>query len=167
MMVFLGMVLAAFVCFALVFFIKQRQYNHPALRMPYQLHTPLFAPEERALLTLLEQAVGEQYRVFAKVRLADVVDVTAVPRRAPWYQAHNRISASRFDFLLCDPASLAPVCAIEMEAGTPANAFMDELCQTIGLPMVRLPAETARSYDRVKAAIEQAVAAGTTTLPQA
>lgn len=154
---FLALVLVAFVCFALVFFIKQRQYNHPALRMPYRLQQPFFQPGEQELLALLQQAVGERFLILCKVRVADVVEVTAVPRRAPWYQAVNRISAARFDFLLCDRQTLTPRCAIEMEQPDQANAFVDELCQTIGLPLVRLTQETARAYDRLCAAIDEAI----------
>jgi len=157
MMSFLALVLAAFVCFALVFFIKQRQYNHPALRMPYALRKPFFQPSERELLSLLQQAVGERFQILCKVRVADVIEVTAVPRRAPWYQAVNRISAARFDFLLCDPQTLAPCCAIEMEGRDEANAFIDELCQTVQLPLVRLTPDTARAYDRLCAAIDGAI----------
>lgn len=157
MMSFLAMVLAAFVCFALVFFIKQRQYNHPALRLPYALKQPLFQPSERELLELLQAAMGERFVILAKVRLADVVDVTAIPRRSHWYRAVNRISAARFDFLLCDRTTLEPQCAIEMEPANAANTFVDELCQTIGLPLVRLSAETARAYDRLCAAVDQAI----------
>lgn len=158
MTAFLGLVLVAFFCFVLVFYIKQRQFNHPALRMPYQLKRPFFQPSELELLTLLQQAVGNEYLILSKVRVADVVEVTAIPRRAPWYQATNRISASRFDFLLCSQGTLAPLCAIEMEQATEANAFLDELCQTIALPLVRLTPETARSYDTLRTAIESATA---------
>lgn len=153
---FLALVLVAFVCFALVFYVKQRQYNHPAIRMPYALKRPFFQPSEGELLSLLQQAAGDRFLILAKVRVADVVEVTAVPRRAPWYQAVNRISAARFDFLLCDPQTLEPRCAIEMEQPNEANAFVDELCQTIGLALVRLTPETARAYDRLCTAIEDA-----------
>lgn len=155
---FLGLVLVAFICFALVFLIKQRQFNHPALRMPYQLKRPFFQPSEGELLALLQQAAGDDHLILSKVRVADVVEVTAIPRRAPWYQAVNRISAARFDFLLCDRATLEPRCAIEMEQASDANAFLDELCQTIGLPLVRLAPETARSYGDVRIAIDKATA---------
>lgn len=159
MTAFLGLVLVAFVCFVLVFFIKQRQYNHPALRMPYALKQPFFQPSERELLALLQQAVGEDFLILSKVRVADVVEVTAIPRRAPWYQAVNRISAARFDFLLCDRQSLAPRCAIEMEQASEANTFFDELCSAIELPLVRLTPEKARAYGEVRTAIDNAIAA--------
>lgn len=156
MMAFLGLVLVAFICFALVFYIKQRQYQHPALRMPYQLKRPVLQAEERELLALLQQTVANDYLILCKIRIAEVVEVTAIPRRAHWYQATNRISAGCFDFLLCDPQTLDPVCAIEMEPASEDNAFLDELCETIALPLVRLPAEMARSYSEVRAAIERA-----------
>lgn len=159
MLSFLALVLVAFICFALVFFVKQRQFNHPALRMPYTLKKPFFQPSEAELLSLLQQAVGKRFLILCKVRVADVVEVTAVPRRGHWYQAVNRISAARFDFLLCDLQTLEPRCAVEMEQPSEVNAFVDELCQTIALPLVRLTPETARAYDRLCAAIDQATTA--------
>lgn len=158
MMAFLGLVLVAFICFALVFYIKQRQYNHPALRMPYQLRRPVLQAPERELLTRLQEAVNDDYLVLCKVRIAEVVEVTAIPRRAHWYQATNRISVGCFDFLLCDPQTLDPLCAIETEPATEANAFLDELCTTIGLPLLRLPPETTSSSPELRTAIEQATA---------
>lgn len=155
MLTFLAMVLTAFVCFVLVFWIKQRQFSSPAVRMPYRLRQPLFETAERELFEALEQAAGERFRVLAKVRIADVVEVTAVERRSYWYHATNRISAARFDFLLCDPASLEPACAVEMEPASEANAFLDELCQAIGLPLVRLDAEQARSFAALRGFIDQ------------
>lgn len=157
-MMLLALTLAAFACFALVFLIKQRQFNQPSIRLPYQLKRPFFEPAERAQLELLEQAVGEQYLILAKVRLADVVEVTAVPRRGHWYHAVNRISAARFDYLLCDRQSLEPVCAVEIQDATDANAPLDEICQVIGLPLVRLTPQYAQSFDRLRTAIETAVA---------
>jgi len=154
---FLGLVLAAFVCFALVFWVKQRQYSHPALRLPYQLKQPFFQPSEIALLTRLEEAAGNDFHVLAKVRLADVMEVTAIPRRAPWYRAVNRISAARFDFLLCDSRTLAPRCAIEMERASDDNRILDELCAATGLPLIRLTPETARSGIELREAIDQAI----------
>lgn len=155
---FLGLVLVAFVCFALVFWIKQRQYDHPALRLPYRIKTPFFQPSEISLLSTLEDAASNDFRVLAKVRLADVFEVTAIPRRAPWYRAVNRISAARLDFVLCDRDTLAPRCAIEMEPADDDNRFLDELCAATGLPLLRLTPETARSQFELREAIDKAIA---------
>src|SRR5690606_17338306 len=128
-----------------VFLIKRRQCNKPAVRMPYQLKQPLYTLAQRSQLERREQADGSDHRFLAKVRLADVVEVTAIPRRGPWYHATNRISAASFDFLLCNKQDLAPVCAVEIEDASDANAPLEELCQAIGLPLVRLTQKSAGS----------------------
>ncbi|NIU63441.1 MAG: DUF2726 domain-containing protein, partial [Pseudomonas stutzeri] len=126
----------AFVCFVLVFFIKNRQLNHPALQYPYRLKVPLFASAERELLEHLQGTFGERYLVLPKVSVADVIEVTAIPRRAYWYQASNRIAAARFDFLLCTKTDLQPVCVINLDEPEAEQDFMDRLCETVGLPQV-------------------------------
>ncbi|MBE7376002.1 DUF2726 domain-containing protein [Pseudomonas lopnurensis] len=149
--------LVAFVCFALVFFIKNRQLSHPALQFPYRLKEPLFEPAERELLDMLQRTVNDEYLILAKVRVADVVEITAIPRRTPWYHATNRIANARFDFLLCRKSDLAAVCAINLDDPETADDFVDQLCRTIDLPQVRLSAEAARSYSEVREAVEQAL----------
>lgn len=156
-MTWLALTLVAFVIFVLVFFVKNRQLNHPALQYPYRLKAPLFSPAERELLEMLQRTVGDRYLIFPKVSVADVVEVTAIARRAYWYRATNRIAATRFDFVLCDRADLQPVCVINLHDPDTDEEFMDRLCETIGLPQVRLPAETANSYTDVREAVESAL----------
>ncbi len=153
----LALTLIAFACFVLVFFVKNRQLNHPALQYPYRLKAPLFQPAERELLEMLQCAVGERYLILPKVSVADVVEVTAIARRAYWYQATNRIAAARFDFVLCDKVELTPVCVINLDEPEADQDFMDRLCQTVGLPQVRLPADVAKSYAHVQEAIASAL----------
>lgn len=85
------------------------------------------------------------------------MEVTAIARRAYWYRATNRIAATRFDFVLCDRADLQPVCVINLHDPDTDEEFMDRLCETVGLPQVRLPADAARSYSDVREAIESAL----------
>ena len=94
---------------------------------------------------------------FAKVGVAEVVEVTAIARRAYWYRATNRIAAARFDFLLCDSQTLQPVCAVDLDDTD--DEFRERLCSTVGLPRVRLPADKASSYTAVHEAIMAAIEA--------
>lgn len=72
-MSWLALTMVAFVIFVLVFFVKNRQLNHPALQYPYRLKASLFSPAERELLEMLQRTVGERYLIFPKVSVADVV----------------------------------------------------------------------------------------------
>jgi hypothetical protein len=73
---------------------------------PYTRNRALFSPAERSLLGALEQAVGEDYRIFGKVRVADIVSVRPTANQSSWLHAFDQISAKHFDFVLCDKKDL-------------------------------------------------------------
>ncbi|WP_018231811.1 DUF2726 domain-containing protein [Thioalkalivibrio thiocyanodenitrificans] len=50
---------------------KLRAGGGKATRYPYVKIEGLFSPAERSFLGVLDQAVGDEYRVFGKVRVAD------------------------------------------------------------------------------------------------
>ena len=160
-MSWLALTLVAFVCFVLVFFIKNRQLNHPALQYPI---------DSRCLCSLLPSAncwstckarsasatgapQGERRRCHRSHRH---------PRRAYWYRASNRIAAARFDFLLCTKTDLQPVCVINLDEPEAEQDFMDRLCETVGLPQVRLAPDKVHAYTLVREAVEAAIGQSTT-----
>ncbi len=86
----------------------------------------------------------------------------APTRRAYWYQASNRIAAARFDFLLCTKTDLQPVCVINLDEPEAEQDFMDRLCETVGLPQVRLAPDKVHAYTLVREAVEAAIGQSTT-----
>ena len=67
---------------------------------PYQTIDTLFSPAERSFLGVIDQVVGLEYRVFGKVRIADVASVKSMSNRSAWQKAFNRISSKHFDFIM-------------------------------------------------------------------
>jgi hypothetical protein len=135
---------------------------------PYRPAGALFTPAERSFLGVLDQAVGPQYRVFGKVRVADVAEVERGLGGSDWWAAFNRISGKHFDVVVCRAGNLVPVCAIELNDRSHASrkvqqsdAFKAELCRAIGLPLLLLPARHAYSVqelrERFRAAVELTV----------
>lgn len=131
----------------------------------YQRGTALFTAAERSFLGVLEQALGGRYRVFGKVRIADVVSVKASRDRRAWQRAFNRISAKHFDFVLCDPGDLSVVAVIELDdashrakARQDRDTFVEALCSRIGLPLIRVPARAGYSIDEIRQRIDAALA---------
>jgi hypothetical protein len=115
---------------------------------PYVLGDALFTPAERSFLGVLDQAVGNDFRVFGKVRVADVVGVTKGVQKSHWQRAFNRISAKHFDFVLCRPSDLKPVCVIELndkshakDARKGRDEFLEEVCTVAGIPLIFIPAQ--------------------------
>ena len=134
---------------------------------PYTKTGELFSPAERSFLSALDQAVGEEYRVFGKVRVADVVSVKQMSDRRAWQRFFNRISAKHFDFLLCSKASLYVVAAIELNDQShqqrkrkERDAFLVGVCEAIGLPLVQVPAQRAYSVPELRAQVLAALGVG-------
>ncbi|NMG30584.1 DUF2726 domain-containing protein [Aromatoleum evansii] len=115
------------------------------------------SPAERSFIGVLDQAIGSQYRVFGKVRVADVLSVSRDTDPAKRRSAFNRISAKHFDFIVCAPDDLQVLCAIELNDTSHAQArrrerddFVAEACKQAQLPLLMLPAKHAYSIDEVR-----------------
>ena len=124
---------------------------------PYKKRKSLFTDSEISFLQTLEQAAGEDYRVYAKVRADDALGVRPLPDRKEWLGAWNRLRGKHFDFLLCDPESFAPVAAVELDDGSQDNPrrsvrddFLERACMEAGLPLVRIPVESRDSVSGVR-----------------
>ena len=59
----------------------------------YRIRGPLLTKAERFFYGVLQQAVGEHYSVFSKVRVADVLAPAKGTPKKEWRSAFNRISA--------------------------------------------------------------------------
>ncbi len=144
--------------------LKQRESGAGSDGFPYQTNKALFSPAERSFLGALEQAIGGEYRVFGKVRIADVASVRSNPNRASWQRAFNRISAKHFDFILCEPNDLSIVCAIELDDKSHQQTkrkdrdhFVVGLCNAIGLPLLQIPAQRAYSIPELRSRVSLAI----------
>lgn len=120
-------------------------------KYPYTLNGTLFTPAERFLFQVLEQAVGAEYRIFGKVRIADVVNVRAIEQRSVWQRAFNRINGKHFDFVLCAKDDLSIVGAVEIDDRSHQNnkarqrdSFLEGLCRAVSLPLVQV--QPGRAY---------------------
>jgi hypothetical protein len=99
--------------------------------LPYRCKDYLLSRAERSFFGVLQQAVGRDFLIFAKVRVADLV---WMPKGTQSRQAHfNRIQSKHIDFLLCSCDVIKPVLAIELddsshatEARQSRDAFVDE-----------------------------------------
>jgi len=118
-----------------------------ASALPYRLRRDFVSNAELSFYRVLRSIVGDRLAVCPKVRLGDVL---YVPRSRNWWHFHNKISQKHLDFLLCDPATLRPVAAIELDDASHAStkrarrdAFLEQALAVAGLPLVRYPVRHA------------------------
>ncbi len=127
------------------------------IESPYQKEPTLFTPAERSFLGVLEQALGDEFRIMGKVRLADVLKVKpgiAGPERR---KALNKIQSKHLDFVACDPSSLTIEFAVELDDKSherrdrqDRDAFLDKAMETTGLPIIRFAVKASYSVQEVR-----------------
>ena len=145
-------------------------------KFPYKKSSALFSPAERSFLGTLDLALGSDYRVFGKVRIADVVTVSGTVGKSAWQTAFNRICAKHFDYVVCESRTLQIVCVIELNDKSHSahkrqlrDQFVNNLCKSIGLPLITIQASMGyvlpELRDKIKAAISPQVETATTVAP--
>jgi very-short-patch-repair endonuclease len=119
----------------------------------------LFSPAERSFLGVIEQVLGTEYRVFGKVRIADLMKpANGIGRQA----AFNRITGKHVDFVICDAKALSIIGVIELDDKSHKqdkrkrrDAFVDEAFASAGIPIAHFPARAAYSLVTVRDSIQQ------------
>ena len=109
----------------------------------YTKRTWLLTDVEHRLFRNLLAAVGQEYQIFAKVRLGDVM---ALQNRPHDYKYHiYQIMGKHFDFVLCHLITTEPLLAIELDDPSheyfnriKSDLFKDKVCEEVGLPLLRL-----------------------------
>ncbi|MBE0504749.1 MAG: DUF2726 domain-containing protein [Desulfuromonadales bacterium] len=120
----------------------------------------LFSAAERSFYGVLEQALGEEYRIFGKVRLGDLVEPARGLTKSQSTTARNRLNQKHVDFVLCRPDTLAVVAVIELDDATHGRKdrserddFVDKALTSAHLPVVHVPARKAYALPEVQDAL--------------
>jgi hypothetical protein len=120
----------------------------------YRKRDFLFTYQERKFYERLVEEVGNEYQVFAKVRMADVVWLANEPLNRKYY--NNQIQCKHFDFVLCDKAFLKPALILELDDSShdkfnrqESDEFKQQVCEMVGLPLVRVKVQQSYSSDEI------------------
>ena len=159
------LIIALAVIAILIAAIKKQGKQNPRYKDRYQGHnyrkrTHLFSVAERSFLGVLDLAVGHEYRIFGKVRVADVLIPEKGLARKNWQTAFNRIAGKHFDYVLCDPETLQIKAVIELDDAShndkqrvKRDDFLEKACQAAGLRLIRIQARRNYHVESVREAI--------------
>ena len=131
---------------------RRRKVEQP---FSYKSRHRLFTPTETAFLYALEKAVGDEYRIFGKVRLADIVDTEVY--RGVGDKAFSLIAYKHIDFLLCDKRDSSIVCAVELDDWTHDNekrrikdAEKEYALNSAAVPLVRFMPDSGYALNGIR-----------------
>ena len=127
----------------------------------YFLNKTLFTPAERSFLGVLDLAVADQYRIFGKVRIADILLPAKGLSKSHWQIAFNKVSAKHFDFVLCNKQTLEVIAVIELDDKSHQktrtqhrDSLISSACATAGLPLVRFAAQSSYQVTEIQQKIQ-------------
>ncbi|SFM44782.1 DUF2726 domain-containing protein [Nitrosomonas communis] len=141
-------------CFVLILLLKifykksDRVYYHTKV---------LFTPAERSFFGVLSKAVSNQYLVFGKVRIADVVGIKKASNKSVKQIAFNQIACKHFDYVLCTKDTLSVVAVIELddkshleEKTIHRDSFVENICRNANLTLIRFSVKTSYQIPAIK-----------------
>ncbi|MFZ2653905.1 MAG: DUF2726 domain-containing protein [Victivallales bacterium] len=121
----------------------------------------LFSPAELSFFKALELALGTKYRIFTKIRLADIIRVNGGLEKSERQTAFNRIQSKHVDFVLCDPGDLSVQCVIELDDKShdapdriARDNFVDSALRSAGIPIAHFAARRQYSTEDILKAVE-------------
>jgi hypothetical protein len=125
----------------------------------YELLPGLLSQGETAFYRALLAAVSERYLIAPKVRVADVLKAGTAQRKGH-RAAFNKIAMKHFDFVLCDPRTLAFVGVIELDDKThnrgdrvARDQFLNNAAAAAKLPLHRFQAKATYVIAEIRDAL--------------
>lgn len=101
----------------------------------------MFSYQERKFYDLLSRNFSEEVEIFAKVRMADLVDLANEPKDRGRYI--NWILTRHIDFVLCDKPQQRPLLGIELNDSShtrydrrESDEFKKSVFRQVGLPLL-------------------------------
>ena len=145
-----GLLITLFVVFS--------RHGDKLARLVYQKRVALFSPDDREFYRILKQVVADEFEIFGKIRVADIVyPKKVVVPRAGHRTVLSPIAGRHFDFVLCDLANLSVVCAVQLHDKTnPAHQAevqadgLKSVCDSVGLPLVRFAIKAHYEEDEIR-----------------
>ncbi|MDV6345548.1 DUF2726 domain-containing protein [Nitrosomonas sp. Is37] len=142
-----------------VLLILLKIFNKKSNRVYYHTKT-LFTPAERSFFGVLTQAVSNQYLIFGKVRIADVIGIKKASNNSVRQTAFNKIACKHFDYVLCTKDTLSVVAVIELddkshleEKTIHRDSFVESICRNAGLTLIRFNAKASYQIPAIQSKI--------------
>jgi len=116
---------------------------------PVQQVDHFLSRAELAFYRVLVGVVGGKLHICCKVRVLDLFYIERPHENQRW---RNKLDRKHVDFVLCDPVTMRPRVAIELDDRSHArprrqerDALLNDAFDVAGLPLLRVAAQ--RSYD--------------------
>lgn len=88
--------------------------HEPGLAFPFKKKGNLFTPVERTFFSLIEEAVGTEYRILCRVKMSDILSIRQNANKKTSKNAATLAGSKHLDFVLCSKQDMSPIMAIDL-----------------------------------------------------
>lgn len=83
--------------------------------LPFYKKAYLLTNTEKKFYFVLSEILGNDYLIFSKVRIADLVYLPRGINNSDFYHYQNKVQSKHVDFVLCDKENIKPLLVIELD----------------------------------------------------
>lgn len=141
-------------------YLKAAQKKGRGANRRFESRNALMSPGELKFFRALEAAVGSHFRVFSKVRLADIMQPVKTGDNRAWYSAFGVIKSKHVDFVVCDPDTLEFRLVVELDDKShervdraARDKKVDDILAQANIPVLHFPAKAAYSAEDIRGRI--------------
>lgn len=133
-------------------------------KRPYSKVENLMTPTEVAFYKVLQQAVTNQYDIFAQVRLANLITIKQNSWAKYFWDHFRPIGMKSLDFVLCDKATSKILLVIELDDYTHnrqhrilRDQFVDDTLKTVKIPIYHQKVQSWYNVNELRASIQSVI----------
>ena len=125
-----------------------------SVKVTYEIKPCVYSGAQQAFYKAVQVALAGEYYLLTNMIAADLLNVVAGNTLAKQV-ALNALTTKQFDVVVCDKATLTPVCVIDV--GNTLDAQLKSACESAQLPLVSFNAQANYDSQLLRAKILSAI----------
>lgn len=165
-------ILFALISLIVIVGVLASRLNDNSFPFPFDCKTAVFTPAEKNFLNLLEQAMGQKYRIINRVKLSDIVTIRqGVSNRASQSAAANA-EGKYLDFVICERSTMKLLGVVDL-VDTQGRGykvkkdwFVSGALEAASVPHLRIKVKANYTLDEIRACINSRLLGNKAPAPQ-
>ena len=166
------LILFALISLIVIVGVLASRLNDNSFPFPFDSKPSVFTPAEKNFQNLLEQAMGNKYRIINRVKLSDIVTIrSGVSNRASQNAASNA-EGKYLDFVICERSSMKLLGAVDL-VDTQGKGykikkdwFTSGALEAASVPHLRIKVKANYTLDEIRACINSRLLGNSSPLPK-
>ncbi|MDG1750364.1 MAG: DUF2726 domain-containing protein [Thalassotalea sp.] len=166
------LILFAMISLIVIVALLASRLNDNSFPFPFEKKNVVFTAAEKNFQNLVEQALGQKYRVINRVKLSDMVTIRNGVSSKAGQTATNNADNKYLDFVICNRDSMRLLAAIDL-VDTQGRGykvkkdwFVSGALEAATIPHIRIKVKSNYSLDEIRACINSRLLGHTAPEPK-